>query len=139
IQVGPTDREKQPAMGPLISQQHLERVERLIDLGTKEGARVVVDGRGIKVSEAPNGCFTGARILDQVHGDMTIGKEEGFGPVLNVMHFENLDLAIEAANRSPYGNGASIFTRSGKAAREFKHRIRCGMVGINIGVPASMA
>src|SRR6185369_10235152 len=74
-----------------------------------------------------------------VRAGMTVAKEEIFGPVLNVMRFEDLDSAIEQANRSPYGNGASIFTRSGKAAREFKHRINCGMVGINIGVPASMA
>jgi malonate-semialdehyde dehydrogenase (acetylating)/methylmalonate-semialdehyde dehydrogenase len=70
---------------------------------------------------------------------MTVATEEIFGPVLNVMRFSDLDAAIEQANRSPYGNGASIFTRSGKAAREFKHRIKCGMVGVNIGVPASMA
>jgi malonate-semialdehyde dehydrogenase (acetylating)/methylmalonate-semialdehyde dehydrogenase len=77
--------------------------------------------------------------LDQVQPDMTVAREEVFGPVLNVMHLEDLDAAIELANKSPYGNGASIFTRSGKAAREFKHRIKCGMVGVNIGVPASMA
>ena len=70
---------------------------------------------------------------------MTVAIEEIFGPVLNVMRFADLDSAIAEANRSAYGNGASIFTRSGKAAREFKHRIQCGMVGINIGVPASMA
>jgi malonate-semialdehyde dehydrogenase (acetylating)/methylmalonate-semialdehyde dehydrogenase len=70
---------------------------------------------------------------------MTVMREEIFGPVLNVMRMEDLDTAIELANRSPYGNGAAIFTCSGKAAREFKHRIKCGMVGINVGVPASMA
>jgi malonate-semialdehyde dehydrogenase (acetylating)/methylmalonate-semialdehyde dehydrogenase len=139
IKVGPTDREAQPNMGPVITSQHRQRVEQLIEAGANEGAKIAVDGRGVKISDAPNGFFVGATILDEVQSGMTVAKEEIFGPVLNVMRFEDLDAAIETANRSPYGNGASIFTRSGKAAREFKHRIKAGMVGINIGVPASMA
>jgi malonate-semialdehyde dehydrogenase (acetylating)/methylmalonate-semialdehyde dehydrogenase len=139
IKVGPTDREPQPNMGPLITRQHRDRVAQLIETGAKEGAKIAADGRAVKVTGAPNGFFLGATVLDEVQAGMTVAKEEIFGPVLNVMRFEDLDTAIEAANRSPYGNGASIFTRSGKAAREFKHRIQCGMVGINIGVPASMA
>ncbi len=139
IQVGPTDREQQPHMGPVITRQHRERVEQLIEAGANEGANVAVDGRPVKVPGEPNGFFIGATVLDNVQGGMTVAKEEIFGPVLNVMRFEQLDAAIETANRCPYGNGASIFTRSGKAAREFKHRIKAGMVGINIGVPASMA
>ena len=139
IQVGPTDREQQPHMGPVITRQHRERVEQLIEAGAKEGANVAVDGRPMKVPGEPNGFFIGATVLDNVQGGMTVAKEEIFGPVLNVMRFEQLDTAIELANKCPYGNGASIFTRSGKAAREFKHRIKAGMVGINIGVPASMA
>ncbi len=139
IKVGPTDRENQPHMGPVITKQHRERVEELIAIGAQQGAKITVDGRGAKVSEAPNGFFLGATILDGVENHMTVAKEEIFGPVLNVMRFDDLDAAIEVANKSPFGNGASIFTRSGKAAREFKHRIKAGMVGINIGVPASMA
>jgi malonate-semialdehyde dehydrogenase (acetylating)/methylmalonate-semialdehyde dehydrogenase len=139
IKVGPTDREPQPNMGPLITRQHRDRVAQLIEAGAKEGARVAADGRGVKIADAPNGFFLGATVLDEVQTGMTVAKEEIFGPVLNVMRFDDLDSAIETANRSPYGNGASIFTRSGKAAREFRHRIRCGMVGVNIGVPASMA
>ena len=139
IKVGPTDREPQPQMGPLITRQHRDRVAHLIETGAKEGAKIATDGRGVKADGAPNGFFLGATVLDEVQAGMTVAKEEIFGPVLNVMRFEDLDSAIELANRSTYGNGASIFTRSGKAAREFKHRIRCGMVGINIGVPASMA
>jgi len=139
IKVGPTDREPQPDMGAVITRQHRDRVLQLIEVGVKEGAKIPADGRRVKLSEAPNGFFIGATILDQVELGMTVAKEEIFGPVLNVMHMEDLDAAIELANKSPYGNGASIFTRNGKAAREFKHRIRCGMVGINIGVPASMA
>jgi malonate-semialdehyde dehydrogenase (acetylating)/methylmalonate-semialdehyde dehydrogenase len=139
IEVGPTDREVQPHMGPVITKQHRERVEQLIELGAKEGAKIAVDGRGARVSGEPDGFFIGATVLDGVQGGMSVAREEIFGPVLNVMRFEDLDGAVELANRSPYGNGASIFTRSGKAAREFKHRIKAGMVGINIGVPASMA
>jgi malonate-semialdehyde dehydrogenase (acetylating)/methylmalonate-semialdehyde dehydrogenase len=139
IKVGPTDREPQPNMGPVITREHRDRVARLIETGAKEGAKIAADGRNVKNDGAPNGFFLGATILDHVQPGMTVAKEEIFGPVLNVMRFEDLDSAIEVANRSPYGNGASIFTRSGKAAREFKHRIQCGMVGINIGVPASMA
>jgi malonate-semialdehyde dehydrogenase (acetylating)/methylmalonate-semialdehyde dehydrogenase len=139
IQVGPTDRETQPQMGPVITRQHRERVEQLIDGAAREGAKVALDGRGARVADEPNGFFVGATILDEVQCGMTVAREEVFGPVLNVMRFEELDAAIEMANRSPYGNGASIFTRSGKAAREFKHRIKAGMVGINIGVPASVA
>jgi malonate-semialdehyde dehydrogenase (acetylating)/methylmalonate-semialdehyde dehydrogenase len=139
IKVGPTDVEAQPDMGPVITRQHRDRVLNLIETGLKEGARLSADGRAVKVEGAPNGFFLGASILDEVHGSMTVAREEIFGPVLNVMRFEDLDAAIEAVNSSAYGNGASIFTRNGKAAREFKHRIHCGMVGINVGVPASMA
>jgi malonate-semialdehyde dehydrogenase (acetylating)/methylmalonate-semialdehyde dehydrogenase len=139
IRVGRTDLEAQPNMGPVITRQHRDRVAQLIDAGAREGAKIAADGRGVKVDGAPNGFFLGATILDEVQSGMTVAKEEIFGPVLNVMRFDDLDSAIELANRSPFGNGASIFTRSGKAAREFKHRIQCGMVGINIGVPASMA
>jgi malonate-semialdehyde dehydrogenase (acetylating)/methylmalonate-semialdehyde dehydrogenase len=139
IKVGPTDRDPQPDMGAVITRQHRDRVLQLIEAGVKEGAKIPADGRGVKISDAPNGFFVGATILDQVQPAMTVAKEEIFGPVLNVMHMEDLDAAIELANHSPFGNGASIFTRNGKAAREFKHRINCGMVGINIGVPASMA
>jgi malonate-semialdehyde dehydrogenase (acetylating)/methylmalonate-semialdehyde dehydrogenase len=139
IKVGPTDRELQPDMGPVITRQHRDRVLELIEAGVKEGAKVSADGRGVKIPDAPNGYYVGATILDHVQTGMTVAKEEVFGPVLNVMRMDDLDAAIELANKSFYGNGASIFTRSGKAAREFKHRINCGMVGINIGVPASMA
>jgi malonate-semialdehyde dehydrogenase (acetylating)/methylmalonate-semialdehyde dehydrogenase len=139
IKVGRTDIESQPNMGPVITREHRDRVTQLIEAGVKEGAKITSDGRGVKVDGAPNGFFLGATILDQVESKMSVAREEIFGPVLNVMRFADLDSAIETANKSPFGNGASIFTRSGKAAREFRHRIQCGMVGINIGVPASMA
>jgi malonate-semialdehyde dehydrogenase (acetylating)/methylmalonate-semialdehyde dehydrogenase len=139
IKVGPTDTKTQPDMGPVITAQHRDRLMNLVANGEKEGAKVIVDGRAVRVPDAPRGFFMGATIIDQVRSEMTIAREEVFGPVLNVMRTENLDHAIEIANGSAYGNGAAIFTNSGKAAREFKHRVNAGMVGINIGVPATMA
>jgi malonate-semialdehyde dehydrogenase (acetylating)/methylmalonate-semialdehyde dehydrogenase len=140
IKIGRTDTPmSQPDMGPLVTAAHRERVRGLVESGEKEGATIACDGRGAKVSDAPNGFFFGATIVDKVRETMTIAREEVFGPVLNVMRMDNLDQAIEAANRSAFGNGASIFTSSGAAAREFKHRVKAGMVGINVGVPATMA
>ena len=139
IRVGPTDRAAQPDMGPVITGLHRDRVMSLVASGETEGAKIIADGRSIKVPEAPGGFYLGATIVDQVQPSMTIAREEVFGPVLNVMRMDDLDAAIETANRSAYGNGAAIFTNSGKAAREFKHRVKAGMVGINVGVPATMA
>jgi len=139
IRVGPTDQEAQPDMGPVITAQHRDRVLRLLASGETEGAKVICDGRGKSISEAPNGFFVGATIVDRVQSEMTLAREEVFGPVLNVMRMDELDQAIELANQSSYGNGTAIFTNSGKAAREFKHRVKAGMVGVNVGVPATMA
>src|SRR5438552_945511 len=139
IRVGPTDMATQPDMGPLITAQHRDHVLKLVASGEKEGAKVIADGRGVKISDAPNGFFIGATVVDQIQSDMTIAREEVFGPVLNVMRMEDLSHAIEIANKSNYGNGTAIFTNSGKAAREFKNRVKAGMVGINVGVPATMA
>ena len=139
IRVGPTDTPAQPHMGPVITRQHADRIHELIEHGRREGAAIAADGRGVTVADAPNGFFVGATILDHVAPGTMVHHEEIFGPVLNVMRFDDLDAAIELANASAYGNGASIFTRSGRAAREFKQRVKAGMVGINIGVPASMA
>jgi malonate-semialdehyde dehydrogenase (acetylating)/methylmalonate-semialdehyde dehydrogenase len=139
IKVGPTDRTAQPDMGPVITAAHRDRVESLVASGEKEGAKVICDGRGVKIGDAPGGFFVGATIVDGVRPEMTLSREEVFGPVLNVTRMDALDDAIELANRSAFGNGAAIFTNSGRAAREFKHRIKAGMVGINVGVPATMA
>jgi len=139
IKAGPTDRPAQPDMGPVITAQHRDRVLDLVASGEKEGAKIICDGRGVRVPEAPNGFYVGATIVDQVAAGMTLAREEVFGPVLNVMRMDDLDRAIEEANRSAYGNGAAIFTNSGAAAREFRHRVKAGMVGVNVGVPATMA
>lgn len=127
-------------MGPVISAQHRDRVLTLLAQGEQEGAKVLADGRTLRVPEAPGGFYVGASIVEQAPSvSNVLMREEVFGPVLSVLRMDDLDAAIELANRSVYGNGAAIFTRSGKAAREFKHRIRAGMVGINVGVPAAMA
>jgi malonate-semialdehyde dehydrogenase (acetylating)/methylmalonate-semialdehyde dehydrogenase len=139
IRVGPTDRAAQPDMGPVITAPHRDRVLSLVASGESEGAKIIADGRGIRVPEAPGGYYLGATIVDQVQPGMTLAREEVFGPVLNVMRMDDLDAAIEVANRSAYGNGAAIFTNSGKAAREFSHKATASMVGVNIGVAAPMA
>ena len=126
-------------MGALITRAHRDRVLSLVEAGLGSGASLVVDGRGVRVPEAPGGFFMGATVVEDVRPEMALAREEIFGPVLNVMHTGDLEAAIAEANKSSYGNGASIFTRSGRAAREFKHRINAGMIGINIGVPASLA
>ncbi len=139
IRVGAAFRDSSAQMGPVITAQHRDRVVSLIDAGEREGAKVAADGRGVRVDGAPNGFYVGATVLDGVRPGTTVMNEEIFGPVLSVMHMEDLAAAIAAANQSAYGNGAAIFTNSGRAAREFKHRIRAGMVGINVAVPAPMA
>jgi malonate-semialdehyde dehydrogenase (acetylating)/methylmalonate-semialdehyde dehydrogenase len=139
IRVGPTDVAEQPMMGPLISQPHLERVASLVEQSQAEGVRVVCDGRGVRVPGAPGGYFLGATVLDGVTPEAAVAREEVFGPVLNVFRADTLEEALELIAQSPYGNGASIFTSSGRTAREFKHRVKAGMVGVNVGVPASMA
>ena len=138
IKLGPTDRMPQPELGPVITGEHRDRVINLVTGAEEEGAKILSDGRGVKVEEAPNGFYVGATLVDHVEEGMTIAREEVFGPVLNVMRVDNLDAAVELANRSPFGNGTAIYTNSGKAAREFKHRVNVGMVGVNVAVPASV-
>ncbi len=139
IKIGRTDQPAQPDMGPVITAQHRDRVLGLLATAEKEGAHVIADGRDLRVPDAPRGFYLGATIVDGVERNMTLAREEVFGPVLNVMRMDDLDRAIELANQSAYGNGAAIFTNSGHAAREFKHRVKAGMIGINVGVPATMA
>ena len=139
IRVGATDRDPRAQMGAVISREHADRVCGLITQAADQGAKPLTDGRHTKVASAPNGFYVGPTVLDHVLPDMITMKEEVFGPVLNVVRMEDLGTAIELANCSTYGNGAAIFTQSGKAAREFRHRIQAGMIGVNIGVPAPMA
>jgi malonate-semialdehyde dehydrogenase (acetylating) / methylmalonate-semialdehyde dehydrogenase len=139
LRVGRTDVDAQPDMGAVITSAHRARIRELVDEGQAAGARILADGRRVQVSDAPGGFYLGATIIENVREEMRLAQDEVFGPVLNVLHMDDLDQAIAQANRSSFGNGAAIFTRSGSAAREFKHRVRAGMIGINVGVPAPMA
>jgi malonate-semialdehyde dehydrogenase (acetylating)/methylmalonate-semialdehyde dehydrogenase len=127
-------------MGPMQSVDARERVTAYIEKGIEEGAKLVLDGRRPKIiGQYPDTCFLNPTVFEGVTPDMTIGREEIFGPVASVMRAENLDEAIEMANSSNFGNADAIFTASGKAAREFQNRIESGNVGINIGIVAPMA
>lgn len=139
MKVGPTDGEVQPDMGAVITAAHRDRVNELISLGESKGGKVLADGRGTLVDEAPGGFYVRPTIIDEVDYSNDIATTEIFGPVLSVMRAKTLDEAIAAANRQSYGNGACVFTTSGKAAREFRTRVSAGMVGVNVGVPAPMA
>jgi malonate-semialdehyde dehydrogenase (acetylating)/methylmalonate-semialdehyde dehydrogenase len=139
MKVGRTDGDSQPDMGPVISADHLKRVKSLIDLGAKEGADIALDGRDLKVADAPNGFFLGPTIIDKAKASMSVVKEEIFGPVLSVVRVQTIEDAINLGKECPYGNGAVIYTNSGRAAREFKRHFNAGMIGINVGVPAPMA
>lgn len=126
-------------MGPLISRQALDRVRSYIELGIHEGAELVLDGRDVRVPGHENGFFIGPTIFDRVAAEMAVAHDEIFGPLVCLVHVDSLDQAIELLNRSPFGNAASIFTRDGKAAREFRYRALAGNVGVNVGVAAAMA
>ena len=129
--------EKGVDMGPLVTSDHKKRVEGYIDKGVAEGAKAIVDGR--PAGHGRDGFFVGPTIFDNVKPDMTIAREEIFGPVLSVIRVKTLADAIELVNSSRFGNATSIFTSNGKSAREYSARVEAGMVGINIGVAAPMA
>ncbi len=126
-------------MGPVVSRQHQQRVISHIGRGLEEGARLLLDGRATKVAGCETGYFVGPTIFDGVTPEMTIAKEEIFGPVASIMRLGSLAEAIHTIHANPYGNAASIFTASGRDAREFKYRVRCGNIGVNVGVAAPMA
>jgi malonate-semialdehyde dehydrogenase (acetylating) / methylmalonate-semialdehyde dehydrogenase len=138
LKVGPgTDPDAE--MGPLVTKQHLEKVSGYVDQGVKEGAKLVVDGRGLKLQGYEKGYFIGGTLFDNVTPDMKIYKEEIFGPVLSVVRAPTYDAAAKLINEHEFGNGTSIFTRDGDTAREFAHSIKVGMVGINVPIPVPMA
>jgi len=142
MRVGPTDNGDAPNtvdMGPVIDPAARDRIRSYIDLGLNEGAKLATDGRGVLLTESSDGFFVGPTIFDRVAPEMKIVRDEIFGPVLSVMRVDDLHEAIARANQSPYGNGAVIFTRDGGAARTFARYVNCGMIGVNVGVPAPMA
>lgn len=124
-------------MGPLVTADHLKRVRGFIERGVAEGAELVVDGRTLRTNE--EGFFIGATIFDRVTPQMTIYREEIFGPVLSVVRADTLEHAIALVNANPYGNGVAVFTQTGGSAREFVSRIAVGMVGVNVPIPVPMA
>ncbi len=126
-------------MGPVISGRHRNRVAGFIEQGTSEGAKLLLDGRGASVEKHPKGNWIGPTVFDDVQPEMVIGREEIFGPVANLHHASSLDEAITLIHRNQYGNATSIFTSSGRAAREFRYRAGISMIGVNIGVAAPMA
>ena len=138
IEVGPGDK-KGVEMGPLVTKVHRDKVKGYIDQGEKEGAKLVMDGRGKVVPGYENGFYLGTTLFDDVKTDMSIYKDEIFGPVLSVLRVATLDDAIKMVNNCPYANGTAIFTASGGAARKFETEIEVGMVGVNVPIPVPMA
>ena len=138
LKIGPgTDNEMD--MGPLVTGEHLNNVKGYVDIGVEEGADLVVDGRKYSLQGYEDGFFMGGCLFDNVTTDMRIYKEEIFGPVLSVVRSEKFDDAVQMINDHEFGNGVSIFTRDGDAAREFTNRIQVGMVGVNVPIPVPMA
>ena len=136
LRVGPTDGIEEVDMGPLIRREHLERVAGYLDVAADEGSHVALDGRQNFNGDA---FLLGPCVVDRVEPGTRLATDEIFGPVLSVMRVPNLETALALGEACPYGNGASIFTRDGYAARQFRQRFDAGMIGINVGVPAPMA
>jgi malonate-semialdehyde dehydrogenase (acetylating)/methylmalonate-semialdehyde dehydrogenase len=126
-------------MGPVVSQKSRERILDYIEKGLAAGAELLLDGRSVEVAGYPHGYYVGPTIFDQVRPDMTIAQEEIFGPVLGIIQVAGFKEALDVIRGSPYGNAASLFTASGKWAREFRYRAPCGNIGINIGIAAPIA
>lgn len=126
-------------MGPVVSAQHQERVLGYIEKGIADGAQLILDGRNASVDGYAGGFFVGPTIFDGVKPDMTIAREEIFGPVVSLIHVNNLDEAIDLVNTRGFANAACIYSNNGKAVREFKYRVLPSMVGVNIGIAAPMS
>jgi len=130
--------EDDAGFGPLINPQSKQRVLSLIEQGKKEGAHCELDGSSFTHSEFPEGNWIGPTLFSGVTTDMTLYKEEIFGPVLLTMESESLEQAVDLINQNPFGNGTSLFTNSGGAARYFQHNIEVGQVGINVPIPVPL-
>ena len=136
LKIGP-GLDKKSEMGPLVTKQHLEKVKGYVDIGVKEGAKLVVDGRKLKGNE--KGFYMGGCLFDHVKKNMRIYKEEIFGPVLSVVRTKDYEEALRLVNDHEFGNGVSIFTRDGDTGRSFSRKVKIGMVGINIPIPVTVA
>ena len=138
LKVAPwTDPEAE--MGPVISSEHKKKIEDYISVGEKEGAKLVLDGRNIKIQGYENGNFIGPTLFDDVKSTMTIYKEEIFGPVLSVIRAKSYEEAINLINDHTFGNGTSIYTSDGEVSRHFTTNCKIGMVGVNVPIPVPMA
>jgi malonate-semialdehyde dehydrogenase (acetylating)/methylmalonate-semialdehyde dehydrogenase len=138
LKVGPstsTDAD----FGPLVTRTHLEKVKGYVEIGEKEGAKLLVDGRGFKMQGYEQGFYLGPFLFDHVTPEMRIYKEEIFGPVLSVVRANTYGEALQLANDHPYGNGVAVFTRDGATARDFASKVQAGMVGINVPIPVPLA
>ena len=138
LKIGPST-DAQADYGPLITRAHLDKVRSYVDLGVKEGAQLLVDGRGFKLQGYESGNFMGGCLFDRVTPDMHIYKEEIFGPVLSVVRAKDYEEAVRLPSEHEYGNGVAIFTRDGDAARDFVSRVEVGMVGVNFAIPVPLS
>lgn len=138
LRIGPST-DPQADYGPLVTRAHLEKVRGYVDLGVKEGAKLVVDGRDFKMQGYENGFFMGGCLFDEVKPDMTIYKDEIFGPVLSVVRAKDYEEALRLPSEHEYGNGVAIFTRDGDTARDFVSRVNVGMVGVNFAIPVPLS
>jgi malonate-semialdehyde dehydrogenase (acetylating)/methylmalonate-semialdehyde dehydrogenase len=138
LKIGPSTDDKAD-YGPLVTKAHLNKVRDYVEIGVKEGAKLVVDGRNFKLQGYENGNFMGGCLFDQVKPDMRIYKEEIFGPVLSVVRAKDYEEAVRLPSESEYGNGVAIFTRDGDTARDFASRVQVGMVGVNFAIPVPLS
>ncbi len=138
LKIGP-GADADTEMGPVVTKAAQDKINGLIDQGVKEGAELVVDGRGYTLQGYEGGYFVGGTLFDRVTEDMEIYKQEVFGPVLAVVRAPDYETALDLVNRNEYGNGTAIFTKDGDAARDFAERVQIGMVGINVPIPVPVA
>jgi malonate-semialdehyde dehydrogenase (acetylating)/methylmalonate-semialdehyde dehydrogenase len=138
LKIGPST-DPSADFGPLVTKEALQRVKNYVEIGVKEGAKLVVDGRGFKMQGYENGYYMGGCLFDHVTKDMRIYKEEIFGPVLSVVRAKDYNEGLALANDHEYGNGVAIFTRDGDAARDFATKVDVGMVGVNVPIPVPLA
>jgi malonate-semialdehyde dehydrogenase (acetylating)/methylmalonate-semialdehyde dehydrogenase len=138
LKIGPST-DTQADYGPVVTKAALNRIKDYVDIGVKEGAKLVVDGRSFKMQGYENGYFMGGCLFDEVTPDMRIYKEEIFGPVLSVVRAKDYEEAVRLPSEHEYGNGVAIFTRDGDTARDFVNRVQVGMVGVNFAIPVPLA
>ena len=138
LKIGPST-DPQADYGPMVTRAHLDKVKSYVDMGVKEGAKLVVDGRGFKLQGYEHGNFMGGCLFDEVTPDMHIYKEEIFGPVLCVVRAKDYEEAVRLPSEHDYGNGVAIFTRDGDTARDFTDRVNVGMVGVNFAIPVPLS